>query len=47
MDERTDENEEREFADVHRYLTKGIYRNDCTANEKRILYEEKQTDRYR
>ena len=35
--ERTDENEEREFADVHSYLTEGIYLNDCTANEKRIL----------
>ena len=35
--ERTDENEVREFADVHRYVTEGIYRDDCTANEKGIL----------
>ena len=43
--ERTDENEEQEFADIHRYLTEGIYRDDCTANEKRIL--RRKANRYR
>ena len=43
--ERIDENEEREFADVHRYLTEGINRYDCTANEKRIL--RRKGNRYR
>ena len=25
------------FADVYRYLTEDIHRDDCTANEKRIV----------
>ena len=43
--ESTDEMQEREFADVHRYLTEGIYHDDCTANEKRIL--RRKANRYR
>ena len=33
----------KEFTDVPRYLTEGIYRDDFTANESRESYEEKQT----
>ena len=40
--ERTDENEEREFADVHRYLTEGIYRYTAPPM-KRESYKEKQS----